>query len=62
MADTLTQAAKFGDTDDTLIAKLARAAQTYAGVVNSANIERQTPQLGQTNSNLLRFAYAVQQL
>lgn len=60
MAETLTQQAKFGDSDDTLIAKAAKAAQTWAGVVNTADIEKQVPQLGQTNSNLLRLAYAAQ--
>lgn len=62
MAELSTQAAKLGDSDDTLILKIAKAAQTWAGITNSTNIEAQTPQLGQTNSNLLRFAHAVQQL
>lgn len=62
MADISTQEAKFGDTDDTLIYKAAVAAQAAAGIVNSNEIRTQHPQIGQTNSNLLRLAYALQQL
>lgn len=59
----VTSPAQYGDTDATLAAKLAKAAQTYAGVTNTNEIERGEPRFGQTiNSNLLRFAYAVQQL
>lgn len=57
-----TDAAKFGDSNDTLIVKLATAAQTLSGVANSDVIETQYPRIGQENSNLLRFAHAVQQL
>lgn len=62
MAEISTQQAKFGDTDDTLIYKAAVAAQALAGIVNDSEIRTQTPQIGQTNSNLLRLAYALQQL
>lgn len=62
MANITTQLAKYGDSDDTLLVKLAKAAQTFAGVVNSTDIREQVPQPGQKNSNLLRLAHALQQI
>lgn len=50
------------DDEEALWLQIAVAAQSYASVVNLNTVETRTPVPQEAHYNILRFAYALQQL
>lgn len=60
--DAYTGPVSGNDDSDTLWLKIAVAFQDYAGVVNTGSVETWTPVPGEQHNNILRSAYALQQI
>lgn len=62
MADIRTDPAQYGDSPDTLWLKIATAFQAWAVVADTGDVKTAAPLIGDTPGNILKAAYAAQQI